>query len=370
MFDAEVALLRKRGVDVITYVDTNDRIDEQTRLRTAIQMVWSKETQHHLARILAKEQPDVAHFHNTFLLISPAAYYTCQQAGVPVVQTLHNYRLLCPEANFIRGGKICENCMHWPVPVPGIRYGCYRNSKFQTAGVATMLALHRGLGTWRKQISKFIALSEFSRMKFIEGGLPAEKIIVKPNFVEIDDLPKTNDIGGYLIYAGRLSEEKGIMPLLEAWTHLPDIPLQVLGDGPLWERAQTFIQRQGLARNVSLLGRRSRSEVLRRIQHARAVIVPSQCYENCPTVVVEAYAYGVPVLASRIGALIEMVHPYQTGLLFDPYNIQDIVAVVKKAWQNISLLQKMGARAQLEHQHNYTADASYNILMSVYDSLL
>src|SRR3954452_18720116 len=177
--EAEVAMLRAHGDEVIQYTADNDPIDGMNRLKAAARTVWSRPAARELRDLIREHRPAVAHFHNTFPLISPAAYYACRAERVPVVQTLHNFRLLCPNALFFRDGKVCEDCLGKAVPWPGVVHGCYRGSRTATAAVAAMITPHRALGTWREMVDVYIPLTEASRQKFIAGGLPANKLVVK-----------------------------------------------------------------------------------------------------------------------------------------------------------------------------------------------
>lgn len=222
--DAEVRLLRRAGYSVLEYSRSNSEISGSSllvQLSLASETLWSRRAYRDLHVLLSKEKPDVAHFHNIFPLISPSACYACADAGVPLVQTLHNYRLLCPAATFFREGRPCEGCIRRGVAWPGILHACYRNSRSASAVTAAMAAMHRAMRTWTNRVGVYISLSEFARNKFVEGGLPIEKIVVKPNFVEHDPAPKPPG-GHYVLYLGRLSEEKGIRVLLGAWRQLPE----------------------------------------------------------------------------------------------------------------------------------------------------
>ena len=217
VFEGERELLERGGHQVAVYERHNDEINSYSawrRVDLSRRTVWATDSAASIRRILAKAQPDVAHFYNTFPLVSPAAYYACTAAGVPVVQTLANYRLFCPGATLERNQEICEKCLGKVVPWHGVRHGCYRDSRVGSSVVAAMLFFHRVAGTWKNQVKTYIALTEFSRQKFIEGGLPADKIVVKPNFLYPDPGARHRD-AGYALFVGRLSKEKGIETLLE-----------------------------------------------------------------------------------------------------------------------------------------------------------
>jgi len=239
------------------------------------------------------------------MMVSPSIYNACQEASVPTVQTLHNYRLLCPSATFFRNNRVCEDCRShglWR----GIWHGCYRSSRAQTSAVALMLAIHRWRRTWASAVDRFVALSRFSRQKFVEAGMPAAKISVKPNFLFTDPGCRAGR-GEYALFVGRLSPEKGVLTLLEAWRRLRvDIPFQIAGDGPELELLQTKLMEMRLP-HVRFLGQLPHEEVIAALKGARWLIVTSQLYENFPMTIVEAFACGVPVIASQLGAMLEII---------------------------------------------------------------
>ncbi|HKC70485.1 MAG TPA: glycosyltransferase, partial [Terriglobales bacterium] len=206
VFEQECEMLRQAGHEVVTYTRSNWDTDGYRgirRISLAKKTVWASDSRQDFLQLLHREKPDLVHVHNTFLMISPSIYSACFETGVPVVQTLHNYRLLCPAGSFFREGKVCEECLTaslWR----GVQHSCYHQSYSASAVVAFMLAYHRLRNTWNREISCFIVLSEFARNKFVEGGLPADKIFVKPNFVSPDPGAR-NRIGDYILFAGRLS---------------------------------------------------------------------------------------------------------------------------------------------------------------------
>jgi len=365
VFLNEARLLRSKGHEVFEYTDHNDRIQSVGNLHLAIATVWNRGSKEKLESVLRESKPDIVHFHNTFPLISPAAYYACRSYRVAIVQTLHNYRLLCPAANFHRDGKICEECLGKGVPWPGIVHGCYRENRITTAVVASMLAFHRAARTWSSLVDLYIALSEFSREKFIQGGLPESKITVKPNFL-FSDPGFTTGRENYVISAGRLSLEKGTLNLLSAWKQLPiPVPLHIFGEGPLRREVQSRVQNLGLEQ-ISLLGQVPHSELLEAIKKARFMIFPSGCYENFPMAVIEAFACGIPALVSRRGAMREIVENGSSGLHFDPDNPKDIAAKVEWAWTHPEELAAMGRTARRVFETSYSAELNYKPLQQIY----
>ena len=362
---AEAAMLRDNGNTVIPYFLHNDAINDMGRLQVALRTVWSRPAHHELRALVRAERPDVVHFHNTFPLISPAAYYAVRAEKVPVIQTLHNFRLLCPNALFFRDGKVCEDCLGKSIPWPGVVHKCYRGSRAASATVAAMTATHRALGTWRHAVDRYIALTEFGRQKFIEGGLPADRIEVKANFVYPDPGPAAG-AGRYAVYVGRLSAEKGIDTLLSAWRQLGGaVPLKIVGTGPL---AESVAAAQDAG--IECLGAQPLDAVYELIGGAEFLVLPSQCYENFPRVVVEAFAKGTPVIASDLGAMARVVDHGRTGLRFPPGDAVGLAAQVRRLLGDPSERLRMRGEARREYEAKYTAESNYRQLMAIYEQAL
>lgn len=367
VFAAESELLRRAGHPVIEYVRDNDEIPARgflSRLRLASDTIWAHASVRDLRTLLRRERPDVAHFHNTLPLISPAAYYACREVGVPVVQTLHNYRVICPVALLYRDGHVCEDCLG-RLPWPGVVHGCYRGSRAATAAVAAMLAVHRALGTWRDRVDCYVALTEFARGKFAEGGLPPAKIVVKPHFVHPDPGQATSP-GEYALFVGRLTEGKGLRTLLAAWKQLRGpVPLRIVGDGPLRKEMEGEASRAALSA-VRFFGRLVGKETITAIKQARFFVFPSEWYEGFGLSMIEAFACGVPVIASRLGAMAEIVDDRRTGLHFTAGDPDDLAAKVDWAWSHPREMKEMGRAARAEYEAKYTAERNYPMLMEIY----
>jgi glycosyltransferase involved in cell wall biosynthesis len=363
VFSAEGRLLETRGHRIVRYTDHNDRINEMGSLAVARATVWNKTAYRQLRKILRTERPQVVHFHNTFPLISPAAYYAARAEGVPVVQTVHNYRLFCANALFFRDGHVCEDCFGKPLPWPGVLHCCYRGSRAASGTVATMLTAHRALRTWTKMVHTYIALTEFAREKLIEGGLPEEKIAVKPHFIDPDPGPDEGR-GGYALFVGRLSPEKGSDTLLSAWERLGGkLHLKIVGDGPLAPRAADAARRFP---EVEWLGRQPLQEVYRLMGGATFLVFPSEVYETFGRVAIEAFARGTPVVASRIGAIAELVEHGRTGLHFRPGDSKDLATQVEWASRHPAELERMRKAARAEYEAKYTAGRNHQLLMEIY----
>jgi len=367
VFNQERALLEGFGHQVMTYCRSNREVADYSALdRLALfpRMVWARQTRGEVADLLRSKQPDLVHVHNTFLMISPSVYSACRAAQVPVVQTLHNFRLLCPGATLQRGRRVCEACLGRS-PWRGVLAGCYRQSRVETSAVALMLAVHRWLGTWTKGVQRFIALSEFCRLKFIKAGLPAEKIAVKPNFVFRDPGRRAHN-GDYALFIGRLSPEKGLTTILTAWQNLQvRIPLHIAGDGPERRFLEAYANQIGRS-EVHFLGQLPRQEVIAALKGARYLGFSSEWYENFPLTIIEAFACGVPVICSRLGAMQEIVADGQTGLHFTPGDAGDLATKVQWAWTHVEEMAEMGRAARAEYETKYTVEPNYATLMEIY----
>ena len=335
-----------------------------SRIKLGAGAIWSKRTYSELRSLLARERPEVAFIHNTVPLISPSAYFACAEAGVPVIQTLHNFRFLCPAATFVRHGQVCEECVTSTL-FRSVWHRCYQDSASASATLAVMLASQRALGTWQEKVACYIARTEFARKKFIEGGLPAERIVVKPCFVHPDPGLRVGS-GDAVLYLGRLVPEKGVRTLIAAWEHLGgSVPLRIAGEGPLRGELEAEIARRGLA-GVKLLGRVPDADLLTEMKRARFVVFPSEWYEGLPLSIAEAFACGVPVVASRIGSMIELVEDGRTGLQFTPGDAADLAAKVEWAWTHPREMEEMGRAARREYETKYTPEINYNRLMAIY----
>ncbi len=366
---AEAQLLRSREHEVREYLDDNHRISGMNHFGVGIQTIWNDSSRKKLGALLMEFQPDLVHFHNIFPLISPSAYSACQEFSIPVVQTLHNYRLLCPNGTLYRDGAPCQECLSRRLKWNGVLHSCYRNSKLATMAVATMLVVHHSLGTWKEKVTRYIALSEFSRRKFVEGGFQASKISTKPNFVSPDPGIRQSP-GDHCLFVGRLSVEKGPDLLLQTWSKVSrTIPLRIVGDGPL--RGMLEQEKEAFELdNVVFSGALERHLVLSEMKRARFLVVPSRCYENFPLVVAEAFACGVPVIAPRLGATGEIVRDGVTGLHFEPASAEDLAKKVEWAWTHHSAMEEIGRAARAEFEARYTGERNYEILMQIYEKAL
>lgn len=370
-FESEKRLLERNGHEVPTYVRSNTEIQNASLLDwigIAPRIVWSSKSRNEFAALLDSKRPEIVHVHNTFMVISPSIYSACSERGVPVVQTLHNFRLLCPSASLFRDGRVCVACLDETL-LRSIQYGCYRNSRVATTAVAAMLAFHRTLDTWRTSVTRFIALTTFAKQQFITAGYSPDSFAVKPNFTD----PDPGERGGstdYAVFVGRLMENKGVRVLMDAWKRLPvRYPLHIVGEGP--ERPALEAQARELQLcEIVFRGQLSRADAIEAVKGARFIIVPSMWYEGFPMCVVEAFACGTPVVCSRLGGLSEIVEDHGTGLHFNPGDSQDLATTVEWAWHHASQLAEMGHAARRKYEAAYTAEHNYSLLMGIYEQAL
>ncbi len=365
----EQRMLESRGVEVFTFDRCNDDIDDSSLLgktATAASTIWSQRSRSELRKLVRRVRPDVAHVHNTFSMLSPSIYGACKAEGVPVVQTLHNFRFFCPAALFLRDGKPCEDCVDRNL-LQSVRHRCYRGSLAATATLASMLTLHRAIGTYARDIDRYIALTQFARSKMLKGGIAAHKIVVKPNFVP-DPPAAGHGGGGYVVYVGRLLEGKGAETLVAAWRHLPTVKLKIVGDGALRAGIEAVARQENL--NIEFMGMQSRSRVMQAIANAELLIAPSVCYETFGLVVAEAYACGTPVLASRIGSMEELIEDGVTGRKFTPGNSDEIAEGVRSLLADEVGLRRMRVNARTSFDKHFTEQQNFLQLMNIYSDVI
>src|SRR5712692_6348337 len=339
VFEQERRLLQQHGHEIVTYQRSNHEIEQLSmfeRIALVTRIIAADDSKQQVWKILEMFQPDLVHAHNTFMMISPSVYEACGEAHVPVLQTLQNYRLLCPAALLFRDGHVCEECSEHGL-TRSVWHGCYRDSRPTTAAVALMLKTHRERRTWTDAVTGYVVATEFARQKFIHGGLPPEK---------------------------------GVSTLLAAWSRLgPSIPLVIAGDGPLRPRLEAEVAKNNL-RQVSFRGRLNPSETRAAMKQARFLVLPSLWYEGFPMVMAESLACGTPVLGSRLGAIEEIITDGRTGLHFTPGDPTDLGEKVEWAWNHPSELTAMGREARRDYESRYTSEMNYSLLMAIYQQVI
>lgn len=302
---------------------------------------------------------ELLHVHNFFPLLTPAVHMAASRRGMAVVQTLHNYRLLCANAQFVRGGRVCEVCVRGSRR-HAIVHRCYRGSMVATVATVRMqAAASRRLFPY---VNRFIALSEFARNKFAEGGLPPDRLVVKGNFAQpgYQAAPRRG-----ALFVGRLSPEKGLATLLSAWRSVPEVPLTIAGSGPMGERL-----RSEAPENVNLLGAMAPEAVSNLMARSAVLIVPSIWYEGFPMVVAEAFAHGLPVIASDIGALPELISDGKNGLLFPTGDENALGTTVRRIFGTPGLLETLGRGARLDYETRHNPAMNLKILEGIYRDAL
>jgi glycosyltransferase involved in cell wall biosynthesis len=365
VFAAEVSLLRSRGHEVEVWsVDNKDLpTGIAGKLKTALSASYSVSARMTAIDTLRSFKPDMVHVHNFFPQLSPSIYDACLSQRVPVVQTLHNYRLICPGAMLMRDGKICEQCISGS-PYQAVRYGCYKGSKLGSLVVAQMVATHRRQGTWLHKVNRFIALTDFAKSKFVEAGFPSDKITVKANFLNDPllntPIPDKSGSSPFALFVGRISKEKGIVTLTSAWSSLKgENLLKIAGEGPL-ERGLTG------KKNIVALGRQDALQVSNLMRQAAFLVLPSEWYEGFPLVLVEAFAHGLPVLASRLGSMADIIRDGETGLLFAPGDANDLADKAQWLLDHPQKRQQLAANARRLFLEKYTADRNYVEMIAIY----
>jgi glycosyltransferase involved in cell wall biosynthesis len=366
--DQDAQVLREHAHDVCLYTRHNDEIRAWPAYRRAalsFGATWSHRTVREVRGLVRSFEPEVIHVQNFFPLISPSVFYAA--CGVPIVCTLHNYRLMCPAGTYYRDGHICEDCRVSGLQT-SIRHKCYRGSRFQTAAVATMLRGHRALKTWQSKVTAWVAPTPFARNKFLEAGFPADRISVRPNFL-YDAVEPGGDERHGAVFVGRLSEEKGPSLLLDAWDQLRDIPLLIVGDGPLRSHLESVVRSRDLD-TVRVMGRLPLPEVLEHLRRAACLIMPSRLYETFGRTMIEAYAAGTPVIAPRHGAMTDVVEHERTGWLYAPDDVADLARNVRAVFDNPQDARRVGNTARQVFTERYARAAGAASLIAAYERAL
>ena len=367
----ERKLLQQNGHQVDTFYRYSDELQNKGVLGTvtgALSTPWNPFSARAIKKALSASKSDVVHVHNTFPLISPAIFRSIGSRSARIL-TLHNYRLFCPEAIPMRDGNICTECINRRSILPALRHGCYRNSRLATLPLAFNVALHRRLGTWSRQVDAFIALTEFQRDLMIEAGLPTDLVHVKPNFYPgKPNVSPWEDRRRSVVFAGRLTAEKGVECLVNAWikwgASAPE--LRIVGDGELKDR---LIKLASTAPDVPIrfLGQLTGTEAQEEIARSRLLVIPSEWFEGFPMVIREAFAYGTPVAASDIGSLSTIVRQGENGVLFPPGSPNSLLEVVQKTWSEEGVLEQLVIGARHSFETLYSEKVNYQKLMDIYE---
>lgn len=371
VFEAEKALLEKNGHRVEVYTRDSDEIRNKKVLGTlqgGASVVWNPMTKALIQKKVNEFKPDIIHVHNTFPLLSPSIFYI-EDNKVPIVMTLHNYRLFCAAGIPIRNNSVCTKCIDQASVLPALKYGCYRDSRLATIPIALNISLHRRLGTWNNKLDAFIVLTEFQKQKVIQGGINSNIVHVKPNFYSGQPLFKPYDTRSEnIVFVGRLSNEKGITTLIDAWNDwgLSAPQLRIIGDGPL----KTSLQDRATNANVKFIGQISFQEVQSEISNSKLLILPSECYEGFPMVIREAFALGTPVAVSNLGPLPTIVVNNINGVVFEPWSPRSLKTTVQALWSNNKLLSFLSNGARNSYERLYNEKSNYSRLIEIYKHVI
>lgn len=365
----EKKLLEQKGHKVVLYTRNNNEIQEQggvARIKVGLTAIFSIQTYRDIKKAIKQEKIDIIHVHNTLSLVSPSVYYAALSCNIPIVQTVHNFRLICPGALLYKNEKVCEECISKGLN-RAVRYGCYRNSRMQTLVSALSLFIHRKLGVYRKMY--YICLTDFNKNKLLEANkkgkivfLP-QNIYVKPNFTYEIVKEECSERLNQFVYIGRLEKEKGIRMLLEAWKEISDKKLIICGSGTQEKWCREFIQKQGMT-NVDLMGQVPKDRVLELINGSQALIFTSQLYEGFPMTIVESFSCGTPVIVNDIGNGSSLVQDGVNGRKFKRDSKEDLVRTIQE-WKG-----GMYRETKEIFQQKFSPEKNYEILKNIYDSIL
>ena len=367
--ESETSVLAEKGHEVKTIFFENSRIEGfGSKIKTAFSSIYSFSSARKVTRAIKEFDPNIIHIHNIFFIASPSVLYAARRYKVPVVMSLHNYRLICANALLLRNGKICELCIHNRFPVSGIRYKCYRNSATESGLVTTLTGLHKLIGTWKNNVTAFITLNEFSRSKFLDSSLDLlpEKIVAKPNFVS-DPGEGHDQREDFFLFAGRLAKEKGAHILIQAFANMPHQKVVIVGDGP----ERIFLQEESRhCSNISFMGQLDKRQLGEYMKRCKAFICPSIWYEGTPLTVIEAFASGTPVIASRLGVLSESIIDGYNGFHFTAGDAIDLVKKIEiflKETGNNKMFYKNARQTYLE---KYNQEIHYRAILKIYENAI
>ncbi len=373
VFKDETTLLEEHGNTVIRYTVSNDSFDSfgtVGKIKATVGMLWSFKHYKEVKEIIDKENPDIVHIHTFFPLMSPSVLYAAKRSGCKVVATLHDTRFVCPCCTSLRGTQICNKCGdgHY---LRMFKYRCFKNSRLQSLIVALIFNYHRSRKTFYEQIDRYICLND-NQIKLLEGiGYDKKKIVKKYNFVSAElvmmvteknpNLPER-----YVVYYGRIGEEKGIRTLMKAWDEI-DLPLVVMGSGPLEEEFKGWANNK---KNVYFLGYTAHQECLKIVKNAEFVVFPSIWYEGCSMVEIEAMSLGKVLVATNLGFSEEAIMDGYNGIKFELGDVEDFIRKIQLLWNTQDSLIEMGKNARKEYEHKYLPEDNYCQLIDIYNSVI
>lgn len=363
----EKVLLEKKGHGVILFTKDNKEIEDypfSKKIILLFKTIFSLKTYKEIQRIIKEQRPDIAHVHNIFPLISPSIYFVLKKHNIPIVQTLHNYRFICPNGLFLDNEiRVCEKCTKGNF-FHAIMKKCYHGSHFQSLILSLSLKLHGWLRTFSK-IDVFLSPSRFLKNKMVEAGFPEEKIEIKPHFVETNELTPSESFDDYSVFMGRVAKEKGIFVLMNTFKDLPELSCKIIGKGPCYQELKEFVEQNGLV-NMELLGFIGTEKRFQILKRAMFMVFPSNWYENFPYVLLESLSLGIPVVASRIGGIPEIIREGENGVLFQPGNVEELKEKILSLVGDRERLLSMRTKAREIAEQNYSQEKGYEVLLKIY----
>lgn len=367
VLESELKLLQKYGETVDTLMFNNDRIKSPLeKIKYGFYSFYNPESSRLLKNKIKEFRPDVIHVHNFFPIASPALFYAADKQGIPIVMTLHNYRLICPNAMFFRDDQICEACISKSFALDGVLHGCYRNSRVQTLFLAGMTWFHRTVGTWQERVDRYILLTQFAKNKFLDSSLKLldSKMVIKSNFVEERGFDPEKD--DYCLFVGRLSKEKGIDTLLEAFKN-SERKLVIVGTGPFSDKVEEYAEKFP---NIEYAGFQSIDFIIAKLKKAKALIFTSIWYEGMPMTILEAFSAATPVVCGDLGGPAEIVQNKKTGLIYRAGDSADLLEKVEWLYDHPGEHGVMCTNARDEFEKKYSEQANYHQLINIYKDVI
>lgn len=361
VLNEEKKVLEENGHKVVQYIKDNSSLKRSSltdKLKVFADLTSSHQIGKEFAELIDKERPDVCHVHNTFPLVTPVVYQVAQSKNVPVVQTLHNYKMVCTNSLLFRDGEVCELCLNESL-YKSVKYRCYRGSYIATAAQAHVIQYHRKIGTWDNAIDKYICLTDFQRDKLISGGMNSEKMLVKHNF--LSEAGTNLQLGSFFLFVGRLNDSKGLQDLLYLFRQNKSSKFVLIGKS---ENPEVFSE----FGNVDYLGEQERNVVLEHMRKCRAVLFPSKYYEGMPMVILEAFSHKKLVIARNTGAMSSMIKHEFNGFKFDDRTT--FLNLVELVDQNETLSQQLGENAFRDYEEKYSKEVGYKNLINAYSAVL
>jgi len=349
-------------------VDYNGSSSFIDKTRMALNMFYSVEAKRKMELLLEEEKPDLAHLHNIYHQISPSILPVLKKKNIPVVMTLHDFKLLCPNYTFLRNGNPCESCegKHF---YKAVVHKCVKDSYWKSLVCSLEMYFHRFLKIYQDCVDAFIVLSEFSKEKMIRYGIPEEKLFLLPNYIELPSNGKDKTLGQYVLFLGQLSEKNGVSTLVQAMEKIKEVPLVVAGEGELFPDLREYVREKNLD-NVTFAGFLSGTKLEQLMENSLFTVFPAICYHNCPMSILESFAFGKPVIGSNLGSIPELIEDGITGLLFEPKNVEELAEKIRHLYHHPLLAQKMGISARKKVEEKYSEEEYYTELLGLYDGLV